>query len=152
MEITSLIIAILALLFSVFTFFFYERKLNKQNEKINEYQLKNYKAEEDSVRHAQICANPFYHKDFTTKVKIYNKGKGVAKNINFDFEEDSKVPDLQVCVLNLDTLLPFPLLNPQEGFEVVLRVYHENISVLMMKIEWDDEAGHQTFTQALQLK
>ena len=40
MELASFIIACTAFAFSVFTFFFYDNKLKKQERKLNEYQLK----------------------------------------------------------------------------------------------------------------
>lgn len=48
------------------------------------------------------------------------------------------------------SLLPYPLLNPQDSFEVVIHYWGEK-TVCQIKITWEDECGKQEHVQALQL-
>lgn len=54
------------------------------------------------------------------KVKIYNSGKVIARNVNFD-----TIDDITLQVACADSLLPYPLLNPQDSFEVVIYYWGE---------------------------
>ena len=56
MEIWSLIIAILALLFSAFTYLKHDKKLKDQARKINEYQLKKIEKDDLESKKAAILA------------------------------------------------------------------------------------------------
>lgn len=96
-------------------------------------------------KRAKVSANLYSSKNGTIKVKIYNSGKAIARNVNFD-----TIDDITLHVACADSLLPYPLLNPQDSFEVVIHYWGEK-SVCQIKITWEDECGKQEHVQALQL-
>ena len=57
MEVWGLIISILALLASAFTYFKHDKKLKEQERKINEYQLKQIEKEDLESKKAAIRGN-----------------------------------------------------------------------------------------------
>ena len=64
MELASIILSIIALLGSLVTYIVHDRKIKRQEAKINEYQLAKIKEEEEDSKKAQICGNIIkYDKD-----------------------------------------------------------------------------------------
>lgn len=152
MTITSLIISIISCLialggfiFSIYKFSSYDKKNATYDAIIKEYQVKTLKKEDELSKRAKIGANPYSNKNGLIKVKFYNSGKAIAHNINFE-----TIDDIELQVFDLDTLLPFPMLNAQESFEVQIRYWGQE-TVCQIKITWEDESGMQEHIQALQL-
>ena len=114
MDCWALILSILAIVGSVFTYFLHDRKIKRQEAKINEYQLAKLKEEEQENKKAQICGTIVKHEKGKRVLKIYNKGKAPATNIRVD-----GIDEKRYCVNGLE-LLPFELLNPQEFIEIII--------------------------------
>ena len=145
MEQASLILSIIALLGSLTTYIVHDRKIKKQEAKINEYQLAKIKEEEEDSKKAQICGNIIKYDKGKRVLKVYNKGKAPAKNIRIEGIEENMFFDGT-------ELLPFGLLNPQEAFELAFNIYNINQHILKITIHWDDLSHNDnTFTQQLSL-
>lgn len=144
-SIISCIVAVASMLLTVIKYISFDKKIARFDTILKENQVKSLKEEQEQAKRAYVSANDYYHKDNLTRVKFYNKGKAIARNISFETIDDIT---LQVC--NLDTLLPFPLLNPQESFEVQIRCWNDK-TVCQIRITWDDDCGKQEYIQALQL-
>jgi len=82
MEMASIIISILALIGTVYTYFVHDRKIKRQESIINEYQLAKFKEEEEESKKAQICGNIVKYDSGKRVLKFYNRGKAMATNIN----------------------------------------------------------------------
>lgn len=68
-------------------------------------------------------------------LKFYNKGNAVASNIKFSIPSDDGIDGIKLRMSG--DYLPYPMLQPQQGFEV----RYQNISVAphqKIHIEWDD--------------
>lgn len=144
-SIISCVIALGSVVFSIYKFTSYDKKIASLDTTIKEYQVKTLKKEDELSKRAKIGATPYSNKNGLIKVKFYNSGKAIAHNINFE-----TIDDIKLQVFDLDTLLPFPILNPQESFEVQMRYWGEE-AVCRIKITWKDECGEQTHIQAIQL-
>ena len=144
-SIISCVIALGSVTFSIYKFASYDKKIASLDTTIKEYQVKSLKKEDELSKRAKIGANPYSNKNGLIKVKFYNSGKSIAHNINFE-----TIDDIELQVFDLDTLLPFPILNPQESFEVQMRYWGQE-AVCRIKITWEDECGKQEHVQALQL-
>lgn len=145
MEQASLILSIIALLGSLATYIVHDRKIKKQEAKINEYQLAKIKEEEEDSKKAQVCGNIIKYDKGKRVLKVYNKGKAPAKNIRIEGIEENMFFDGT-------ELLPFGLLNPQEAFELTFNIYNINQHILKITIHWDDLSHNDnTFTQQLSL-
>ena len=145
MELASLILSIIALLGSLATYIVHDRKIKKQEAKINEYQLARFKEEEEDSKKAQICGNIIKYDKGKRVLKVYNKGKSPAKNIRIEGIDENMYFDGA-------ELLPFGLLNPQEAFELTFNIYNISQRILKITILWDDlSQNDNTFTQQLSL-
>ena len=145
LSIISCFIALGSLAFTLYKFASYDKKNAMLDALIKENQVRTLKEEEELSKRAQVCANPYSSKNGTIKVKIYNSGKAIARNVNFD-----TIDDITLHVACADSLLPYPLLNPQDSFEVLIQYWGEK-TVCQIKITWEDECGKQEHVQALQL-
>ena len=146
MELASFIIACTAFAFSVFTFFFYDNKLKKQERKLNEYQLKKNETEEVEFKKAQIRGNIVKGEKGRRTLKVFNAGKASATNIRLEFLSntdglfDSKNP------------FPYELLNPQDSTEAILHLIVGCPDTIKVKYTCDDDfQKNNEFTQVLTL-
>ena len=120
-----------------------QEQLNDQQTKLNEYQLQKSKEEELERKQALIEAYVFKTTDRRGNsawiMKIYNKGKAKALNINF--ESESLKMDNSINLLIADNMLPIPSLLPQGSveFAVILCIGHKLSH--RFKFTWDDESG-----------
>lgn len=144
-DICALGVSLLALASSGFTFWFYERKLKKQDAKINEYQLKLFEKSEEEEKHAKIEANIYEHKNYIFRTKIYNSGKSVARNVACKLINAPR--GLSIRGDNA----PFPYLNPQQSIEIIIEDVTEE-AWIDVEFTWDDDSatGNRS-TQCLQL-
>lgn len=146
MELASIILSIIALLGSLVTYIVHDRKIKRQEAKINEYQLAKIKEEEEDSKKAQICGNIIKYDKGKRVLKVYNKGKAPAKNIRIEGIDENKF-----YIHGMD-LLPYELLNPQDSFELNILLYAGSPKTLKLKYLWDDATqDNNEFTQVLSL-
>ena len=144
-SIVSCVIALGSVMFAIYKFASYDKKNAQYDAFIKEHQVQTLKQEVELSKRAKVSVNLYSSKNGTIKVKIYNSGNAIARNVNFD-----TIDDITLHVACADFLLPYPLLNPQDSFEVVIHYWGEK-SVCQIKITWEDECGKQEHVQALQL-
>lgn len=135
METWSLIIAILALLFSAFTYLKHDKKLKDQERKINDYQLKKIEKDDLESKKAAIRGNIIKSPKGHVTLKVYNSGRAAARNI--------RVEGLEISGLfhNAAGLLPYKLMNPQDYTEITINPLTDSLSIIDLKYIWDDESG-----------
>ena len=142
----ALILSILAIVGSVFTYFSHDRKIKRQEAKINEYQLAKLKEEELGNKKAQISGTIVKHEKGKRVLKIYNKGKAPATNIRVNGIDEERY-----SVHGLD-LLPYELLNPQDFIEITIFSYYGSKHTLSLTYYWDDASQKDNeFKQVLSL-
>lgn len=144
MELYSLIISVLALIASIFTYFKHDKKLKEQERKINDYQLKQIEKEDLESKKAAIRGNIVKGLKGGRILKVYNSGRATARNI--------RVEGLDVNGLfhRADKLFPYELMNPQDYTEVTIHLMMSCPSTIKLKYIWDDEFGNNNkFEQVL---
>ena len=145
MDCWALILSVLAIAGSVFTYFSHDRKIKRQEAKINEYQLAKLKEEELENKKAQISGTIVKHEKGKRVLKIYNKGKAPATNIRVNGIDEERY-----SVYGLD-LLPYELLNPQDFIEITIYSYFGK-HTLNLTYYWDDASQKDNeFRQVLSL-
>lgn len=90
-QIIPFVISALALLLSLYTYFRHDAKIKKQNALINQFQLEKFKKENDSEKKAIIEANVINREKGKRIIKVYNKGKAIAKNVVVTFPGEPNV-------------------------------------------------------------
>ena len=133
MEIVSIIISILALMASVYTYFVHDRKIKQQEARINEYQLEKIKNEEEENKKALICGNIVKGRDGLRILKIYNKGKATARNIDIQSSEPS------IIRREYNNDLPCELIQPQDFMEIRFYAGHMPETKVKITFTWDDD-------------
>lgn len=146
MEVWGLIISILALLASAFTYFKHDKKLKEQERKINEYQLKQIEKEDLESKKAAIRGNIVKGIKGKRTLKVYNSGRAIARNIRIEGL------DVEGLFHRADEVFPYELMNPQDYTEVNIMLFNNCAPTIKLKYIWDDESGkNNEFEQVLTL-
>jgi hypothetical protein len=131
MEFVSIAISIVAILFSVFTYYKHDVKIKNQSKLINQYHLEKIKSEKNDEKKAIISANVIKGKNTERIIKVYNKGKSIAKNLNIIIPENE---NHQVFVN------PCPIdLKPSQGIELKILVFNSDINKIDLTFNWEDD-------------
>lgn len=146
MEVWGLIISILALLASAFTYFKHDKKLKEQERKINEYQLKQIEKEDLESKKAAIRGNIVKGLKGKRTLKVCNSGRAIARNIRIEGL------DVEGLFHRADEVFPYELMNPQDYTEVNIMLFNNCAPTIKLKYIWDDESGkNNEFEQVLTL-
>lgn len=148
MAVTSLIIAILSLLFGAFTYFRHDRKLKEQQKIINEYQITKLQREIGEAKKAEIKATIINRSDsggcYSGTLLIKNYGKGVATHVLFrtiQYRHSLSLPSIT-----------YSQLLPQEQQETPLTWVFGGGGSIDVLLSWNDESGERRESrQSLQL-
>jgi hypothetical protein len=145
MDIISLIISVIAIAFTVVMYFKHDKRLKKQEERLNVYQLKKIDEEESEKKKAYVRGEIIKEEKGKRVLKIRNTGKTPAKNIDVKFlnnfiEGDPSTE--KVFIMNFSN--PFELLNINDDFDIImhLNAYHST-DVLKVKLTWEDDFSNQ---------
>lgn len=137
MEIAGLIISVLALLVPCLIYVKHDYKIKKQEFEKNE-------REKISEKKAIIEANIIKNIRGESHIKIYNKGKSIAKNV---FVTIPKMDGYEVYNI------PCPIdLKPQCGIDISLFLFIGAPDKIDIKYEWSDDFSEtNNDTQTIQL-
>ena len=151
MEIASLLISTITLLGGVFMFWRYDRRIKSQEERLNEYQIRKNKQEEEDNKKAKIAANVVKGDKGKRIIKVYNCGIADAYNINFEFEFDDDSDETKIFVTNME-VFPYKKLTPSSGTEFYIHMTNSTPNVIDVKLTWKDEySDYNEYTQTLTL-
>lgn len=82
MEIAGIVISIIALFLSLFTYIKHDVRIKQQAAKLNEYQLDKIEIEKQEEIQAIIEANVINGDRGKRTIKVYNKGKSTARQVD----------------------------------------------------------------------
>lgn len=141
----SLFVSGLTFLFTIFTFFRYDRKQKNLDAKLKNYELKEIQQKEIDNKKASLKVNLVKGDRGKRTLKIFNIGKSTAKNIRLEFE-----PPNDFSHLYDEEKFPFEFLNPQDSTDygfIVIGTYPPKIKVILT---WDDDfARDRNYEQIL---
>ncbi len=133
MDIISVILAVLALTLSAYTYFAHDRRLKKQEQQLNEHQLRSLAQNEEENKKAVIRAKAVKYKSGNRTLYIYNEGKAKARNLKV------VMPDAeQVFASRPNFPLSYEELLPGASREVLLHL-SEGDDELTLSYEWADD-------------
>lgn len=132
MDIISIALSAFAILLTIIMYFKHDKRLKKQEEKLNAYQLKKNDEEESENKKAQIRGNIVKGNKGSRVLKVFNSGKALARNIRVVYLGDME------NIIPRDDHFPYELLNPQDNSEIFL-LLSEGASKLNIKFIWDDD-------------
>jgi len=133
MEIAVVVIPLIALLFALFLYFKHDLKIKRQELLLSKYQLDKIEKEKENEKKAVIEANVVKGFNGNRIVKIYNKGKCTAQNVNVVFPEKTEG---YIILVN-----PCPIeIKPQHGIEILLGRFTLNYpNTEKIYFEWSDD-------------
>lgn len=132
MDIISIALSAFAIALTIVMYFKHDKRLKKQEEKLNAYQLKKINEEESENRKALIRGNIVKGNKGSRVLKVFNSGKAIARNIRVEYLGDME------NIIPRDDHFPYELLNPQDNSEIFL-LLSEGASKLNIKFIWDDD-------------
>lgn len=131
-QILPFAISAAALLLSLYTYLRHDAKIKKQNALINQFQLERFKKETDSEKKAIIEANVIKSEKGKRIIKVYNKGKSIAKNVIVTFPGK---PNL--IISDYPSLID---IRPQNSLEIVAFAFESSLGdTLKIDFEWQDD-------------
>lgn len=129
----SVAISFVALLKS----FFSERKTKQLDLRLKQMELSRKEQETEEAKKASIEVNVVETSSRqANKLRFYNKGRAVARNISFSIPSDDKKDAIQLNIPN--DYLPYPRLHPQQSFDVSYFDFGD-FSHQTIVITWEDD-------------
>lgn len=135
------IIALIALLLGIYSAFKSRRLKSLQEEvmliekDLKELMLEKEREETSSSFKADLSANIIKLGTGKSRLKIYNKGKGIATNVRFE-----EIGDSDIMIMDED-IFPLEFLEPFQSVEVIISPHAQSARKMKIKLTWDDESG-----------
>ena len=142
MDIVSLFISILTLIFSGYVFYAHDRKLNAQQKMLNELALQKAAQEKEASKKANIFLSR-EKINGSDKLVVTNKGQATA----FDIKLSSRIDNDPVTMLN--TPPQWPSLKPGQAVNRPLLLGNGVAMNVTYDISWRDELGEHTDQQMM---
>ena len=133
-DIISSFLSSLAIILTIVMYLKHDKRLKKQEEMLNAYQLKKIEEEESESKKAQVRGNLIKGLKGRRDLRVYNTGKSPAKNIIITFMEDS---DKNVTTIPYSS--PFEFLNTNDHFDIIMYPIVSATHVLKVKLTWEDD-------------
>lgn len=144
-ECIPIAISLFAVGFSVYTYRKHDRKINEQNKLINKYTLEKLAKENELEKKAIVEANVVRYDKGKRIIKIYNKGKAVAKNVVVSFPDDPNII-IREYPSSFD-------ISPYNSMDISVSIFVGSPHTAKIAIEWDDDyKSDNKETQTIQLR
>lgn len=132
MDILAIAISALALIFSGFTYLRHDKKIKQQSSILNKYHLEKIEKEKIDEKKAIIEANVMSGQKNSRIIKVYNKGKSIARNVIVKIPESNEYHVFKN---------PSPIdIRPQNGIEIKLGAFIEShLDKIEIEFEWSDD-------------
>ena len=133
MESISIVLSVLAFALSIFTYFAHDRRLKKQEQKLNDYKMRSLAQSEEEGKKAVIRAEALKNTNGKRTLYIKNRGKAIAYNLKVDILDNEQVvasrPELPQTY---DELLP-------DASRKILLLLTEGDDEITVTFEWEDD-------------
>lgn len=147
MAVAGFIISCLALLWGVFTYCKHDKKIKSQDKIIKQYQIDEIKKQKVDEKKAIIEAHIIKGESYKRIIRIYNKGKAIARNVKVIIPE---MGNFHVA----KNPSPFDI-RPQNSIDIEIRASmskDSSNSKIDIEFEWsDDFCELNTDIQTIQL-
>jgi hypothetical protein len=137
------VVAGLALIIAIYSTWITARFNRRQtafeetNERLNLMLIEKEAAETKAQKAADLSANFYKAGKNDYRLKIFNRGKGVARNVKFEVLDDSDLFMDQ----DITGKFPMPIMEQQSSVELIGCVDMGSPSRVHIRLTWDDDAG-----------
>ena len=125
-----IVISLLAFGLSLYTYVIHDRKIKEQDKLINQFTLEKFEKEAELDKKAVVEAKITRGVKNKRTIKIYNRGRAIAKNVVVKFPGN---PSLNIR----DYISPIDI-NPQSSMDIYVSVHFGSPSTLQVDYEWED--------------
>lgn len=140
-------VAFISAIFTGFMFYRYDKRLKEQEQKINDFQLKEYAQKEIESKKASLRAEVFCING-EWKVMIQNEGIAPARNVRL-LSPDLTPEGGRIKIMN-EPILPYPILNRNDRVYLDLCLMEAHSIKPVVNLFWDDDYdANRSLTQAL---
>lgn len=135
------IVSILAFVMSVYStkktveFNRRQREFIETNDKLNKMLLDREEQESLSQKQADISANFIKVGSSSYRLKVFNRGRGLAYNVRIEFPRGNEI----LIQDDVDAKFPMPSFEPQQSVELIAAVSMSSPRRMEMKVVWDDQ-------------
>ncbi|MGE4288961.1 MAG: hypothetical protein AB7E36_09745 [Salinivirgaceae bacterium] len=144
MEVFGLIVSFIALSLALFTYIKHDIKLKKQSAQLNDYHLEKIEVEREERLKAIIEASSKDSGKGRKIIKIFNRGKSIAKDVKVI------IPEVGGFTLG-DNPSPIDIL-PQHEINITLFLFNNHPDKLTIEFMWsDDYKSENRESQTIQL-
>lgn len=131
MEIIGLFVSVVAIILSLYTYFKHDKIINEQSRILNEYNIEKINKEKIEAKKAIIEAYVINGDKGERIIKVYNKGKAVAENVNIVLPESKGYKIYKN---------PSPIdIRPQNSVEIKLTRFSGGPGKTALTFEWTDD-------------
>lgn len=106
-------------------------------ERLNLLLIDREASETEAAKRADISANFYKAGKGDYRLKVFNRGKGTAKNVRFESLDDSRL----FIESDVARYFPVPVLEQHASVELIGAVHLRSSSRAHIRLIWDDEAG-----------
>ena len=136
-SIISVFISFVAVIVSIFS----DRKTRQLDLKLKQMELSSKEKESVESKKAEVEVNVVETASKqANKLRFYNKGKAVARNVRFTIPTDDEADDIQLRMRH--DYLPYPQLLPQQSFDITYLNF-SNLPHQTIVITWEDDFSNE---------
>lgn len=114
-----------------------QREFIETNDELNKMLLDREEQESLSQKQADISANFIKVGSSNYRLKVFNRGRGLAHNVRIEFPSGNEI----LIEDDVDAKFPMPSLEPQQSVELIAAVCMDSPRRMEMKFVWDDQSG-----------
>ena len=133
----DILLSVLVAIGSLVAYVKHDKKIKRQEAKLNELQIKQYEKEEAKEKMAEMKANIIRGHKGNARIRFINAGKVDAKNVRIEML--STEDELSGIILLSSKLGPYEVINPQSHREVNIALCEGHSDTIKLKIIWDDD-------------
>ncbi|TGL02170.1 hypothetical protein EHQ43_17580 [Leptospira bouyouniensis] len=134
--IVAVIVSIISIVVSIYIYNNQKTYIKTQHE-LNKLLLEKERKEVETLEEAFVSANVVKLGTGKNRIRIFNKGKGRANNVNISYPEDHNW-------LITNRIFPLEFLDSGQSVEMILSMYMGSQSKIRAILTWNDKAGEKT--------
>lgn len=132
----GLILSSFGIIGGIWAYFKHDKKLKRQESKLNEMLIRQYEKEEAKDKMAEMKANIISNYKGTAKIRFVNAGKADACNVRIELLTSDAD---QTGIIHKGNFGPYEVINPQSYREEKLWLSEGHSDTFDIKIIWNDE-------------
>lgn len=131
----DILLSVLVAIGSLVAYIKHDKKIKRQEAKLNELQIKQYEKEEAKEKMAEMKANIIRGHKGNARIRFINAGKVDAQNVRIEILTSAD----EMLRIYHSEFGPYNVINPQLYREEQLALSTGHPNTIDLKITWDDE-------------